>query len=80
MHNETHELAHEFPEYKEAIHNLKTTNTHFARLFDEYHKVTREVSRIVQDIETVSDEVAESLKKKRLALKDELFSMLKKAA
>lgn len=80
MFNETHELSEEFPEFKDAIHTLKMSNAHFAKLADEYHKVTREVSRIEQQIENVSDAVAETLKKKRLALKDELFSMLKKAA
>lgn len=79
MFNQTHELADEFPEYKDKIHQLKTSNTHFAKLFDEYHNVTREVHRIEQEIETVSDDVAEELKKKRLSLKDKLFSMLKAA-
>lgn len=80
MFNEHHDLAHEFPEYKEQIHRLKATNAHFARLFEEYHEVTKQLGRIAQEIEAVSDRVAEDCKKKRLALKDELFSMLKKAA
>jgi uncharacterized protein YdcH (DUF465 family) len=80
MFNETHELAHEFPEFKDAIHKLKMTDAHFAKLSDEYHKVTREVSRIEQELEAASDSVAEALKKKRLVLKDELFALLKKAA
>ena len=29
-----HDLHHEFPEYYDRIHELKTNNTHFARLFD----------------------------------------------
>ena len=77
MHIEQHDLAHEFPEFKDAIHNLKMTNNHFARLFGEYQDVEKEVRRIEQDIELVSDEIAEDLKKKRLSLKDELYTMLK---
>jgi uncharacterized protein len=80
MFNEHPELAQEYPQFKDAIHNLKASNAHFAKLFDEYHHVTRELSRIAQEIETPSDDVTEQLKKKRLALKDELFSMIKKAA
>lgn len=80
MFNESHELAQEFPEHKDIIHQLKTTNHHFARLFDEYHTVVRQVSRIEQQIDNVAYHVAEEFKKKRLALKDELFSMIKKAA
>lgn len=77
MFGEHHDLVHEFPEYKDKIHELKTHNAHFSRLFDDYHEVDREVRRIEQDIETTSDAYAEELKKKRLKLKDELFSMLK---
>ena len=80
MFNEKLELAQEFPEHKDTIHKLKTSDAHFARLFDEYHEVIRQVSRIEQEIETVADHVAEGFKKKRLALKDELYKMLKKAA
>jgi len=80
MFNEKHELAQEFPEHKEAIHALKSTDAHFAKLHDEYHAITRQIARIEQEIETVSDVLTESLKKQRLALKDEIFVMLKKAA
>lgn len=72
-----HDLATEFPEYKEDIHNLKATDAHFAKLFEKYEEVDREVVRIEQDIETTSDEYLEERKKVRLNLKDELYQMLK---
>lgn len=77
MQGEHHDLIHELPEYREKIHELKVSNPHFAKLFDEYHEVDHEVHRIEQEIETPSDEYTEELKKKRLLLKDELFAMLK---
>lgn len=77
MLGEHHDLIHEFPEFREKIHELKVSNSHFAKLFDEYHKVDHEVRRIEQELETPSDEYTEELKKKRLYLKDELFEMLK---
>jgi uncharacterized protein YdcH (DUF465 family) len=77
MYGEHHDLAHDFPEYREKIHELKQADKHFANLFDEYHKVDREVRRIEQGIETPSDEYVETLKKKRLQLKDQLFARLK---
>ena len=80
MFNEKHELAQEFPEHKDLIHTLKSSNAHFAKLQDEYHVVTRQIARIEQEIETVSDVVAEDLKKKRLVLKDEIFAIINKAA
>jgi len=77
MFGEHHDLHHEFPEYKDKIHQLKSTNHHFARLFDDYHNVDREVRRMEQSVETVSDETLELLKKQRLSLKDELLVMLR---
>ncbi|MDH5785183.1 MAG: YdcH family protein [Chromatiales bacterium] len=79
MFGEHHDLIHELPEYKDKIHELKTHNAHFARLFDEYHEVDHEVHRIEQGVETPSDDYLEEVKKKRLALKDELFKMLQAA-
>jgi uncharacterized protein YdcH (DUF465 family) len=71
-----HPLITEFPEHREAIHDLKTANAHFRRLFDEYHRVDREVVRIEGEIEPASDSVTEGLKKRRLQLKDDLNHML----
>ena len=36
---EKHDLIHELPEYKERIHDLKTTNRHFASQFEKYHEL-----------------------------------------
>ena len=80
MFGEKHDLVHEFPEYKDKIHELKTHNPRFAELFDEYHEVEHEVRRIEENIETTSDDYLEQQKKKRLFLKDQLFAMLKEDA
>lgn len=72
-----HDLHNEFPEFKNEIHVLKTGNNHFARLFDEYHKVNREVIVLEGKNTPVADETFENLKKQRLKLKDELHDMLK---
>jgi len=79
MLNEKHDLAHEFPGYRETIRQLKAGNQHFARLFDEYHEIDHEVLRIETGIENTSDEYLEGQKKKRLYLKDELFQLIRKA-
>lgn len=76
MYVEHHDLHHEFPEHAQAIHVLKTSNQHFARLFDEYHQVTASVERLAGENIPVTDETFEELKKKRLKLKDELYGML----
>jgi uncharacterized protein YdcH (DUF465 family) len=74
---EPHDLQHDFPEFHDRIHALKTSNAHFAKLFDEYHEVDRRVRRIEQEIETPSDTVTEELKMRRVRLKDELYALLR---
>jgi uncharacterized protein YdcH (DUF465 family) len=76
---ENHSLANELPEYKEAIHDLKMSDRHFQVLFNDYHKVDKEIHRIEEGIENTSDAYLDGLKKTRLSLKDELFKMLKSA-
>ena len=77
MLGEKHDLVHELPEYKERIHDLKVTNKHFANQFEKYHDIDHAVLRAEGGMENTSDEYLGELKKKRLALKDELFAMIK---
>jgi uncharacterized protein len=75
---ERHNLLNEFPDFQEKIHDLKISNEHFRKLFDEYHEVEHEIHRIHNQNDIVSDEYAHKLKAKLLYLKDELFSLLNK--
>lgn len=77
MQSEHHALTNEFPEFRDKIHDMKMSDEHFQKLFDEYHKLDREVYRVEYDIEPRSDTALEELKKRRLALKDELYNILK---
>ena len=79
MLNEKHDLVHELPEYRDAIHELKMNNQHFSKLFDEYHDIDHEIHRIETGVTTTSDEYLQERKKTRLQLKDELFQMIKKS-
>ncbi|MCF6203259.1 MAG: DUF465 domain-containing protein [Methylococcaceae bacterium] len=79
MLNEKHDLVHELPEHRDAIHDLKISSRHFARLFDEYHKTDDEIHHIETGIKTTSDDYLDSKKKQRLHLKDELLKMIQKA-
>jgi len=80
MLGEKHDLVHELPEHKERIHELKMSDKHFQKLFEKYHDLDHQVKRIEEGIETPSDEFVETLKKERLNLKDQLFSMIKATA
>lgn len=73
---EHHDLIHEFPQLKELIHQLKISNNHFRRLFDEYHELTTEVEKMENEVVAATTEREEAAKKKRLQLKDELYNML----
>jgi uncharacterized protein YdcH (DUF465 family) len=72
-----HELAEEFPDQVQLIADLKTVNTHFARLVDEYHEVNRAVHRAETNVEPTDDLNEEALRKKRMHLKDEIWQIMK---
>lgn len=76
MNIEHHDLVHEFPEHREKIHSLKMDNAHFAKLFDAYHAVTKDVERLESEGVPVSDDTLADQKKERIQLKDQLYSML----
>ncbi|WP_374088728.1 YdcH family protein [Methylomicrobium lacus] len=80
MLGEKHHLALEFPEFRYQIHVLKTTDSHFARLYQEYNDLDDEIRRTELEIEAHSDEFLENLKLRRIQLKDELYAMLQKAS
>jgi len=74
-----HELAEEFPDHVEALHELKMSNAHFTKLSDEYHEVNREIHRIEAGVDAASDFRTEDLRKQRMSLKDQINAMLSEA-
>jgi len=72
-----HPLATDFPEFKEKIHALKTSDAHFARLEREYEDTDKAIVRLETGVEHSSDAELEQLKLKRVALKDQLYTILK---
>ena len=80
MTNTPHELAADFPEHADRIHALKASDPHFARLMEEYHEVNRDVHRAETLVAPVSEEAEAALRKRRAALKDELYRMIRAPA
>ncbi|WP_292532024.1 YdcH family protein [Methylocystis sp.] len=76
MSHVAHELHEEFPQQAEAIHALKAGNAHFARIAEDYHALNRAIHRMETNVEPAEDATIENLKKKRLALKDEIAGFL----
>ena len=79
MLGEHHSLVQEFPEYKDKIHDLKIRDPEFAKLFEKYDDIDKEIYRIEMQIENTSDEYVENLKIRRVQLKDQLYTMLQQA-
>lgn len=67
-----------FPEYRQLITRLKTSDHHFARLFDKHNALDQQISNMEAHITPGSPVEIENLKKEKLRLKDELYAILKK--
>jgi len=72
-----HELAEEFPEHVDQMSALKQSDAHFAKLFETYHDINRAVHRAETNVEPIDTFSETELRKKRGALKDEIWSYLK---
>lgn len=71
-----HELADEFPEYAARMHELKDTDEGFAKLFDEYHEINRQVIEAETQKKPTDHFHEEEMKKQRAHLKDEIYKIL----
>lgn len=76
MSNTPHDLASDFPDHAAQISTLRQTDAHFAKLVDSYHSLNRDVHRAETNIEPVSDLAMQSLRKQRMALKDQIWAAL----
>ena len=77
---EHHPLTKELPQHRELIHRLKCEDDEFRSLFDEYHRIDREIVRIERDIQPASDARTGRLKRRRLYLEDRLLERLRAAS
>lgn len=68
-----------FPEYRDLITRLKTEDAHFTRLFDEHNELDQRIKNMEAHIESGSPVEIETLKKQKLHLKDQLYTILKNA-
>ncbi len=69
-----------FPEYRELITKLKTEDAHFERIFNEHNELDQKIKNMEAHIEPGTPIEIETLKKQKLALKDELYRILVKAS
>lgn len=71
-----------FPEYRELITRLKTSDLHFRHLFDRHNALDQEIRNLQAHVDHAHarPETLETLKKEKLRLKDELYQLLKTRA
>ncbi|NKF51238.1 DUF465 domain-containing protein [Shewanella sp. WXL01] len=67
-----------FPEHRELITKLKTTDAHFLKVFDEHNRLDEEIKK--QEAHASSDTTPDVklLKSKKLHLKEEIYAILLK--
>jgi len=68
-----------FPEYRDLITQLKTADRHFLNVFDKHNELDQKIKNMESGIEPATNLGIEALKKEKLALKDELYQILRKA-
>lgn len=69
-----------FPEFRDLITKLKNTDHHFTRLFDKHNELDQKIKNMESHIISGGQDEIETLKKEKLLLKDQLYSILKKAS
>ena len=72
-----HQLAEEFPDKVDRIHELKQTNPHFAVVVARYDEANHKVHLAETNIKPLDDIEMLELRKERMALKDEIAALLK---
>lgn len=67
-----------FPEHRDLITQLKTSDRHFSYLFDKHNKLDQKIKNMEAHIESGTHEQIETLKKEKLLLKDQIYAILQK--
>jgi uncharacterized protein len=70
-----------FPEYRDLIRQLKTIDLRFKCLFDEHNALDQQIANLEEHVELThlrAEEIAE-LKKHKLHLKSQIYSLLLKS-
>ena len=63
-------------EYKNEIHELKQSNSHFANIFEKHNALDNKIEHAENGDTPMTDVELETLKKEKLLLKDEAYKMI----
>jgi hypothetical protein len=72
-----HDLASEFPEFAEKMSDLKVSDKHFAKLFNDYNDLNDKVHLAETNVQPREELAEVDLRKRRAAVKDEIYAYLK---
>lgn len=67
-----------FHEFRDLITELKSSDRYFQNLFEKHNMLDQKIKNMESHLEPGTPDEIEVLKKKKLAIKDELYTLLQK--
>jgi uncharacterized protein YdcH (DUF465 family) len=80
MLSEHHDISHEFPEYRQMLDALRSTDKSFDALVAKHDHLDDEIRRLEESQSPISDVEIEKMKFERASLKDLIYQGLRAAA
>ena len=80
MSNTPHTLSQEFEGQIDRIHALKASDAHFARLLVDYDQVNDEIHLAETNLRPTAQDHESELRRRRLAIKDQIADALARHA
>ncbi|WP_243039366.1 YdcH family protein [Dyella sedimenti] len=69
-----------FPEFRDLITELKGRDPHFSRLFHRHNELDQEIKNMESGVVPAAPLAIEQLKKEKLLLKDQLYTILRRVS
>lgn len=63
-------------EYRDTISELKVNNAHFVKIFEKHNSLDQQIINIEEGREHMGKMALEALKKEKLKLKDEAYTII----
>lgn len=79
MSNTPHTLGEEFSDQMDKLRTLKASDPHFAQLLVEYDEVNDKIHVAEINVQPASQDHETELRKRRLAIKDQIATALSQA-
>ena len=67
-----------FPEHRELIAQLRQSDSHFKKLFDQHNELDHRIKNLESSVASSSTDELSRLKKEKLTLKDDIYEVIKR--